>query len=261
MFAHVAHAFDRAGLRTLVARAASLAYSNQRFRVDADGYWVNEQSECTIVSPTINTMSFNYIRDLTLYEWCRDYVPEPGDTVLDLGSGVGEQVVVMSKLVGPTGEVVAVEAHPVTFRCLEQTIAASRLSNVSPIQCAVADSDGTADIGTGPNHLANSILEGRGFRVPQLSLETLCRDLPKVDFLRCNIEGAERLAIQGPALGKVRNLCIECHDFIADSGQGEDYRTLSEVSARLEVAGFDVSRGERDDAKPWLRYRIYAKSK
>ncbi len=258
MLSRVAFAFDRIGLRPLVAKAASLAYSDQSFSVDSDGHWVSQQSECTVVSPTIHTTSYAFFREITLKDWCRDYQPKAGDTVVDLGSGVGEEVVILSELVGPSGRVVAVEAHPETYQCLVQTVVRSELTNVTPVHCAIADVDGTAVINTTDNHLANSIFAGEGERVPEISLETLCRDVTQIDFLRSNIEGAERLAIRGPALAKVLNACVSCHDFAANDGQGEHFRTSAEVRAALEEAGFSISEGLDAAGKPWLQYYLYA---
>jgi FkbM family methyltransferase len=258
MLLAVAEKLDSLGFRSLVAKAATLAYLEQSFSVDSDGHWINRQDECVIVSPSINTKPYSFFRDLTLDEWCRDYRPRAGDTVVDLGSGVGEEVIILSKLVGPDGLVIAVEAHPETYRCLEKTVARSGLTNVRPVHCAIADVDGTANINTRENHLTNTIIAGEGDPVPQLSLETLCQGLERVDFLRSNIEGAERLAIQGPALAKVRNASISCHDFVADAGFGEDYRSLSSVRAQLERAGFSISMANEQTGKPWLRYHVYA---
>lgn len=257
MLSRVAFALDKAGLRPLVARAASLAYSDQRFSVDSHGHWVSHQPECTVVSPTIHTTPYAFFRDITLNEWCRDYRPKAGDTVVDLGSGVGEEAIILSELVGSSGRVIAVEAHPETYRCLAETVARSGLTNVTPVHCAIADVDGTAVINTTDNHLANSILAGEGESVPEVSLETLCRDLDRVDFLRSNIEGAERLAIQGPALCKVLNVCVSCHDFAANDGHGEYLRTSTEVRLSLEQAGFAVSKGSDPGGKPWLPYNLY----
>src|SRR4051794_22461299 len=43
------------------------------------------------------------------------YQPKEGDAVVDIGAGIGEQALVLSRLVGPTGKVVCVEANPEAF--------------------------------------------------------------------------------------------------------------------------------------------------
>src|SRR4051794_2340625 len=99
---------DEAGLRRLVALAGSAGYGlasgfGKRFEVDAAGRWVNRQPEATIVSPDIHTTRLAAVRDWVLDSWAWEYRPQAGDTVIDVGAGVGEEAVILSELVGPTG--------------------------------------------------------------------------------------------------------------------------------------------------------------
>ncbi len=74
------------------------------------------------------------------------YRPEPGDTILDLGAGVGGEARLLSRLVGPSGRVVSVEAHPRMFGCLRRTIELNRLSNVTAVHRAMMGVRGIAFI-------------------------------------------------------------------------------------------------------------------
>ena len=77
------------------------------------------------------------------------------------------------------------------------------------------------------------------------------------DVLKMNIEGAERLALPGcrRALEHTRHVCIAAHDFRADRGEKEWYRTGHFVRQALTEAGFHVT--PRDDARPWARDHIH----
>lgn len=227
------------GLRRLVAKAATFAYPGQAFSVDRDGHWVNEQAECTIVSPVMHTASFagfgNWVRDNWLYR----YTPKPGDIIVDLGTGIGEEAVVFSKLIGD-GTMLAVEAHPVVHQCLTKTIVRSGIANVRPIHCAVGAEEGSIIIDDGESFLTGSIMSTQnGVRVPMVTLDALTKDLPRIDFLRTNIEGAERLMLVGMtnSVQKVRNLCISCHDFLGKP----EARSRADVISFLEQNGFVVS--------------------
>ena len=57
----------------------------------------------------------------------------------DVGAGKGEDTMVFSKAVGLKGRVLAVEAHPITFRCLELFRELNDLSNVIVRNCTVID--------------------------------------------------------------------------------------------------------------------------
>lgn len=257
----VAERLDRIGLRRPVARVATLAYPESRFSVDSDGRWVNEQPQATFVSPTLHTASYAHLFQWVLDNWAWDYRPKAGDTVVDVGAGIGEETVIFSRLVGPSGRVVAIEAHPDTFACLRETVRRSGLANVTALQCAVADGDGELSIATADCHVASSVVEGGGTRVTARSLDSLTRELGlgEIAFLKMNIEGAERLALAGMAevLPKVRSACISCHDFIADLGGSDEFRTREAVRPALEAAGFRI-RTRPDDPQSWVRDYLYA---
>jgi FkbM family methyltransferase len=252
----VASKLDSMGLRPLIAKAATLAYPRQTFSVDAEGRWINSQPECTIASPVIYTTPFAHFRDWVMDNWAYCYTPKTGDVLVDLGTGIGEEAVIFSSLIGREGLMIAVEAHPETFQCLLRTVAMSRLSNVRPVNCAIADKDGETRIGGGPSHLTHSI--GRGDNlIPQMTLDTLTRDLDRIDFLRTNIEGAEKLMIRGmkDSIHKVQNVCISCHDFLADDGRNENFRSKAEVVPFLEQAGFEII--TRPGTPPPMRDYVY----
>ena len=249
MLSSVAFALDRLGLRRLVAALASNAYPGRRFTVDADGFWVNGEAACTIVSPAIHTQSLASIRAIVLDHWCYRYTPKAGDIVLDVGAGIGEEAMVMSPLVEPNGRIISIEAQPTVFRCLERTIALSRLTNVRAIHCAVADKPGTARISDG--HIASSIMSGEGSEVPQRTIDEIAADLPAIDLLRMNIEGAEKLAIHAIPWAKIRNAVISCHDFAGIPSKAE-------VLEVLRQQGFEVTTRAALEGMPWLRDYLYA---
>lgn len=69
-----------------------------------------------------------------LSEWIR-----PGDWVLDIGANVGHYTLEMSRLVGPSGRVIAFEPVPETFSILVANLAAGECANVTALNVAVSD--------------------------------------------------------------------------------------------------------------------------
>jgi FkbM family methyltransferase len=192
-----------------------------------------------------------------------EYVPQGGDVVFDIGAGVGTEMLLFSRLVGPSGRVVSVEAHPRTYGRLADLCKANSLGNVTPLQLAVSDADGVIAISNLDNHLRNTVLEADGDRieVPARRIDTLAGELgiDRIDLLKMNIEGAERQAIQGlgEVLASTRHVCISCHDFLADDGGTEELRTKGVVCDFLVERGFRViTRGDAPD--PWTRDCVYA---
>lgn len=62
----------------------------------------------------------------------------PGQRVVDLGSGVGDVAMLVSRLVGPSGEVVGIERDPRSISRARFRVAEAGLHNVSFNQCDVS---------------------------------------------------------------------------------------------------------------------------
>lgn len=260
---------DRAGYRKSVATVANAVVGalrrQQHFTVDAQGDWVNRQAEATFVSPNVLFNGFGAKQREILDVWCHQYVPREGDVIVDIGAGIGDEALVFSKIVGPRGRIIAIEAHPRTFHCLEKTVTQSGLSNVEPHLCAISDADGSVVIGDDfADHISNSIVAQNtgGVAVPSFRLDTF---LSKVNaghiaLLKMNIEGAERLALQGLVehLPKIQNFAISCHDFVADRGGSADLRTRADVLAWCQRHGLEVSRRPQDP-RAWIKDYVYAR--
>jgi len=196
--------------------------------------------------------------------WLYRYEPKAGDTILDIGAGAGLDPLVFSRAVGPSGTVVAVEAHPQTFAAMEKFCEKNRLSNVICRHAAVADKPGQATIAGKAGSLGSRLdLDGASKAgrqaVPAITIDDLCdeRSLDRIDFLKMNTEGAERLAIQGMtrSVSRIRHVCIACHDFLAQADE-DWFRTRAVVVDFLREHGFDIV--TRDDApEPWVRDHVY----
>jgi FkbM family methyltransferase len=188
--------------------------------------------------------------------------PVAGGVIVDVGAGKGEDCVAFSRAVGPNGKVLAVEAHPATFQCLRASIELNGLSNVVPIHCAVTEKPGPVLIETAEDWESSSVVSGvkGGDRVPGFPLDGLVRqhNLTGIDFLKLNIEGAEALAIEGmtQSFSIIRALCISCHDFRANRGDGEFFRTKALVERRLQAAGFRIL--PRQDGREYIADQVNA---
>ena len=130
------------------------------------------------------------------------YLPQPGDVVIDVGAGKGTLTAALAHLVGPEGTVLAVEAHPRQFRCLEAVCEYNGLEQVVPVNRAATDDEIELVIEDGGNPDENAVsTSGPGIRVEGTTLDHLIdvHDIEVVDLLCMNIEGAERQAVSGMA--------------------------------------------------------------
>ena len=223
-----------------------------------DGAWIHHYRGASIPHATLGRAAppavFTHeARDLFLY----GYTPRPGDIVFDLGAGIGAEALVFSRLVGSTGHVVSVEAHPRTYRRLVDLCRANGLDNVTPLQLAVSDTDGEVAIADLDVHVQNRVVDAGGIRVPARRIDTIASELglDHVDLLKMNIEGAERDAVHGlgALVEQTRNVVISCHDFLSD-----DLRTKDDVRAFLVEHGFEVTT-RADAAEPWTRDYLYGR--
>ena len=261
-------------LRPLVTAAASV-YASARdrrphiFSVDADGDWVNWMRGTTFVSPIRHIQTIEEIEKSVHDHWSYKYFPRSGDVVVDVGAGIGEETVVYSRVVGEAGRIIAIEAHPHTFACLEKTVRSNRLTNVTTINCAITGraeqlfiSDDTT------HHLANTVLSGINTiidgraRIPieGRTLDAVFSDLKltRVDLLKMNIEGAEKPALLGmnESVKITRAVAISCHDFCVALGAPESMRTRVAVEAFLQEHGFGIER-RPDDPRTWVPDFLY----
>ena len=195
--------------------------------------------------------------------WFWQYQPKPGDVILDVGAGRGEDVLAFSREIGGNGRVLAIEAHPVSYWLLEQSCRLNKFSNTTVVHAAIMDSPGMVEIDDQDSWETNTVRSsttGTGLCVQAKTLDQLCkeREINRIDFLKMNIEGAESFALRGmkETIGNVRLICVCCHDFRADRGHGEQYRTRDFVWRFLTASGFEVS-CRADDPRDFVRAHLW----
>jgi FkbM family methyltransferase len=129
---------------------------------------------------------------------------QPGDVVLDCGANNG--VFTRTALSRGARLVVAIEPTPTTVECLRRNFA-REISEGRVIVCpkGVWDHVDTLElaIGTAGNTTGNSFVFGRDekskVKVPLTTIDILVGELhvPRVDFIKMDIEGAEKQALRG----------------------------------------------------------------
>ena len=84
--------------------------------------------------------------------------------------------------------------------------------------------------------------------------------LEDIALVKMNIEGAERSALAGmnATIGHVRNICVACHDFKAEKGEGEFFRTRRLTETFLKESGFAIERRSHD-ARDYVRDHVIAR--
>lgn len=203
-----------------------------------------------------------HLRDAEDY-WFHLYKPQPDDVIVDIGAGRGEDVFAFSRAAGPDGRVWAIEPHPVSFVALRLLCDLNHFANVSAINCACMDRAGEMQIETLPVWESNYVRTGEpgphSHAVTCVRFDDLAAryGIDHIDFMKMNIEGAERWALPAceRALRRTRSVCIAAHDFRADRGEGEEFRTLGFVKDFLKSAGFKIVL--RSDPRYYVPYHVH----
>lgn len=124
-----------------------------------------------------------------------------GATFIDIGTNVGFYSVLALDRLGPSGKVFSFEIDPRPLRCLRRTIAEFGYNNILVTEAAVSDIDGELSFEPkrehGHNHIDRTATNGR--KVPSVRLDTWAKrnGLTRVDAIKIDVEGAEKLVLEG----------------------------------------------------------------
>lgn len=119
----------------------------------------------------------------------------PGMVCWDIGANVGAITLVLAKLVGPGGSVLAVEPGPLNATHLRRHT--KSLGWVEVVEKAVSDTDGWAYL-SGDGHSGARLGDSGSLRVSTTTLDTLASARPRgPDVIKLDIEGHELAALRG----------------------------------------------------------------
>lgn len=123
----------------------------------------------------------------------------PGSTVVNVGANVGYTALALSSIVGPSGQVVALEPEPLNHRLL--CVNTAGVGNILPIHAAAGDLTGTIELqrsatNTGDHRTAPHEDDIGGVTVPMVRLDDLCGDT-RVDAIVSDTQGFDHRVIAG----------------------------------------------------------------
>ena len=171
------------------------------------------------------------------------YIPKKNDVILEFGAGIGNETLVMSKLIGPGGKIISLEPHPRVFDYLLKTISFNKLRNVIPEQKVLSYKNEKlffSDLEE--DWIKNKISLDGEIEIDPITIEEIILkyNLNKINFLKCNIEGSEidLLNIEKENIKKIENICIECHDFL--DFNNNNLNTFKPLIDYLSNCGFKI---------------------
>lgn len=125
----------------------------------------------------------------------------PGLHVIDVGANIGLYSLLLARLVGPSGSVLAFEPEPNLFAILRENCANNNATNVTPFQCALGLTSGLTPFhrsafNSGDNRLGNASLGHDAVEVRVERFDDLHPD-SRPDFVKIDVQGHEFAALSG----------------------------------------------------------------
>jgi FkbM family methyltransferase len=184
-----------------------------------------------------------------------EQILRPGDTFVDIGANVGYDTLLGSSLVGPQGQVIAIEASPTAFAKLKDNIALNNSTNIRAVNVAVSDRAGTLELFDlqGQNSGAVTTLTGRGGRlIASVEARPLAQiltpaEMARVRLIKIDVEGAEA-GILSNLLDNIEGFPASM-DVIAELAVEDDVEAARRVFDRMTQAGYYAYAIENDYEK------------
>ncbi len=126
-----------------------------------------------------------------------------GWTVLDIGANIGYPSLLLSKLVGVNGKVIAFEPDKNNLEMLRKNIKTNNCKNIKVVQVAVSDRTGVgtlyvSDSHSGDHRIYNSLDEKRKTKnIRTISLDDYFSSSEEINFIQMDVQGAEELVFRG----------------------------------------------------------------
>ena len=180
-----------------------------------------------------------------------------GAVAVDVGANVGWHTLLMARLVGEGGRVLAIEANPSVRARLVEHLALNHVEHVEVVPCAVGDSEGTvafrapdaSDASAGDGHVlaANEAAGKDVIRVPTRTLDAIVEasGVERLDLIKIDVEGFEWPVLAGSTRSIERfrpRIVFEYIDEYAGRG-GATPRAIADYFAQRRYQLFVVGRG------------------
>lgn len=193
---------------TILKRLASLnRHQTDRFIVQVGSFSVGAPNLDRLVYLWLHRLQLLGKRDL-------DFLSQtisPGMNVVDVGANIGLYSLFFSRLVGPSGTLLALEPHPALASQLKSNLDRNQFSHVEVLSVAAGAKHGRHalslhPLNSGDNRLIPGVPGGTSdiIDVNVVSIDSLLGGR-KVDLVKIDVQGWEPLVIQGMSESLARN--------------------------------------------------------
>lgn len=129
-------------------------------------------------------------------------IVKPGMIIADVGANIGWYTTMASRLVGDSGKVFAFEPDPENFRLLCKNVSVNQCKNVEAFDWAVSDRTGEIQLffceeNRGDHRIYESGDGRKKIGIHAISLDDFFKNALRVDMIKIDVQGAERLVFSG----------------------------------------------------------------
>lgn len=150
------------------------------------------------VAALVNCMGMYDFNNMTLIQRVLDATK---GVFFDVGANIGAYTLIASEIPGAT--VVSIEPHPESYRLLRNNVRLNHRHNVTCVNAAASDCEGTLVLSSGSELSTNSVMDGRtpgnkAVMVNSTTLAKLCDDLKlQPTIMKIDVEGHELFVLSG----------------------------------------------------------------
>ena len=179
-----------------------------------------------------------------------------GATAIDIGANLGYYTRPLADIVGAGGRVYAVEPVPVIFGVLKRNVGSR--SNVTLLNYALGAENKSIEMandsvaeagyfGTGRNFVSGGSLSNEAVRFEAKMVEAyeLFKDLERVDFIKCDIEGYE-----GVVMPLLKPLLAQHHPTVLIETDGDTRQEMISLFSELGYSAYMLQDGKEVELNP-----------
>ena len=181
------------------------------------------------------------------------YMPQANDIVVCIGAGLGHEAVWLANKVNDI-RYIGIEIQPYLYELLSNTF--NQKDNYTACNLVINANHESVFLNSAINYTAVSTSEKGYIEVQSINWSDFLSKyrIEKIDLLQINIEGAEKFLL--PTItdySNIKRIIISAHDFRANRGDGEQFRTREFVKDFLINAGYKITHcGTKPRQMDWM---------